>query len=150
MPSRILGIDFGLKRIGLAVSDELGLTAQGLPTLHRTAIRKDLDYIRELAGQYSLEKVIVGNPIGHRGRDTTMSRRVAEFAERLRQYLSCPVELWDERLTSAEANRVLRSAGLSIEKRREAVDRVSAVLLLQNYLDRQDFERNRTHSGVSL
>ncbi|MEJ2009873.1 MAG: Holliday junction resolvase RuvX [Acidobacteriota bacterium] len=128
-------MDFGLRRIGVAVSDALGITAQGLPTLQRTSIRKDIDYIRAVAEEYSVQKVLVGNPVGHAGGPTAMSRHAEEFAKKLRSHLSCPVELWDERLTSVEANRMLRSTGLSIGKRRQAVDRVAAVLLLQNYLD---------------
>ncbi len=121
--------------MGLAVSDELGITAQGLATLERSSLRKDIEHIRALAGEYAAQKVIVGNPVGHSGGATAMSLKAGAFAEKLRARLECPVELWDERLTSVEANRLLRSAGLSIEKRRRAVDRVSAVLLLQNYLD---------------
>jgi len=121
--------------MGLAVSDELGITAQGLPTLERTNIRKDVEHIRLLAEQYSVQKVIVGNPISHSGGATSMSERARAFAGKLQSALECPVELWDERLTSAEANRMLRTAGLSIGKRQRAVDRVAAVLLLQNYLD---------------
>jgi putative holliday junction resolvase len=143
---RILAIDFGLKRMGLAVSDALGLTAQGLPSLERTGREDILQHIRQLADDYSVERVLVGNPLSQRGEETTMSRRVAGFAEKLRQRLSCPVELWDERLTSAEAGRMLRSSGISIEKRRGAVDRVAATLLLQNYLDRQAFEKERARS----
>ncbi len=135
MATRILAIDFGLKRLGLAVSDALGITAQGLPTLERTRLAHDLRKLRELVEEYSAESVILGNPIGHGGNETGMSRRVAEFAEKLRQCLRCPVELWDERLTSVEANRVLRASGLSIRKRQKAVDRVAATLLLQSYLD---------------
>ncbi|MCL5005951.1 MAG: Holliday junction resolvase RuvX [Acidobacteria bacterium] len=144
MPARVLGIDFGLKRIGLAVSDALGITAQGLPTLTRSNIRKDTEHIRALAEQYSVEKVLVGNPLGHSGGATAMSERASKFAEKLRSCLECPVELWDERLTSVEANRTLRSAGLSIGKRQRAVDRVAAVLLLQNYLDYRANELQRT------
>ncbi len=143
MPARILGIDFGMRRIGLAVSDGLGVTAQGLATLQRTSIRKDVEHIRVLAEQYSVGKVIVGNPVGHSGGATSMSERARAFAEKLRNRLACPVELWDERLTTAEANRVLRSAGLSIGKRQRAVDRVAAVLLLQNYLDHHSNELAR-------
>jgi len=140
---RILGIDFGTKRMGLAVSDALGITAQGLPTLERTRLADDLERLRALAEEYSVERVLVGNPIGHRGGETSMSQRVAEFAEKLRQRLPCPVDLWDERLTSAEANRTLRESGISIGKRQRAVDRVAAVLLLQSYLDYLENERNR-------
>jgi putative Holliday junction resolvase len=140
---RILGIDFGTKRMGLAVSDALGITAQGLPTLERTRLADDLERLRALVDEYSVERVLVGNPLGHRGGETGMSQRVAEFAEKLRQRLPCPVDLWDERLTSAEANRALRESGISIGKRQRAVDRVAAVLLLQSYLDYLENERSR-------
>ncbi len=146
MAGRILAIDFGMKRIGLAVSDALGLTAQGLPSLERTRQQDDLRQIQQLAEQYSVERVLLGNPLTLGGGETAMSRQVAGFAERLRQCLNCPVELWDERLTSAEAKRMLRSSGIGIEKRRRAVDRVAATLLLQSYLDRRAFEKERTHS----
>jgi len=132
---RVLALDFGVRRIGLAVSDELGLTAQGLPTLERRNSSDDLGRIQALADEYEVERVIVGNPISAQGRETAMSRRVAGFAEKLRRRLSCPVELWDERLTSVQANRMLRESGMGIEKRRRAVDRVAATLLLEGYLD---------------
>lgn len=135
LPARVLAIDFGLRRMGLAVSDALGITAQGLPTLQRSGIRKDIERIRAVVEEYSVQKVLVGNPIGHAGNATAMSEHAKDFAGRLESRLACPVELWDERLTSVQANRMLRSAGLSIGKRRQAVDRVAAVLLLQNYLD---------------
>ena len=129
--------------MGLAVSDALGMTAQGLPTLERTRIADDLERLRSLVEEYSVERVLVGNPIGHAGGATAISQLVAEFAEKLRRRLPCPVELRDERLTSVEANRTLREAGLSIAKRRRSVDRISAVLLLQSYLDYLENERHR-------
>jgi putative Holliday junction resolvase len=135
LPARILAIDFGLRRIGLAISDPLGITAQGIPTLHRTSIRKDIEHIRAVAEEYSVEKVIVGNPLSHTGKETAMSQHVRDFVKKLQGRLSCPVELWDERLTSVEANRLLKTSGISINKRQQAVDRVAAALLLQNYLD---------------
>ena len=144
---RVLAIDFGMKRMGLAVSDALGLTAQGLPTLERTRRQDDLSHIQQLVEEYSIERVLLGNPLSQSGKETTMSRHVAAFAEELRQRLSCPVELWDERLTSAEAHRLLRSSGVSMEKRRRAVDRVAATLLLQSYLDRQAYEKQRAYSS---
>ena len=143
MNHRILAIDFGTKRMGLAVSDALGMTAQGLPTLERTRLADDLERLRSLVEEYSVERVLVGNPLGHRGGPTAMSQRAAEFAEKLRQRLPCPVELRDERLTSVEANRTLREAELSIGKRRRAVDQVAAVLFLQSYLDYLENERSR-------
>ena len=143
MSSRILAIDFGTKRMGLAVSDALGITAQGLPTLERTRLADDFEHLRALAEEYAVARVLLGNPVGHGGGDTGMSRQVAEFAEKLRPRLACPVDLWDERLTSVEANRTLREAGVSRGKRHKAVDRLSAVLLLQSYLDYLQNERSR-------
>jgi putative Holliday junction resolvase len=140
---RILAIDFGTKRMGLAVSDALGMTAQGLPTLERTRLADDLERLRSLVEEYSVGRVLVGNPIGHSGAETAMSQRVAAFVEKLRRRLPCPVELRDERLTSVEANRTLREAGLSMGKRQGAVDRVAAVLLLQSYLDYLENEQSR-------
>jgi putative Holliday junction resolvase len=121
--------------MGLAVSDPLGITAQGLPTLERTNLAADLDRLKGLVEEYSVERVVLGNPLSARGGETEMSGRVAAFAEKLRRRLNCPVILWDERLTTAEALRMLRDAGIGMEKRRHARDRVAAVLLLANYLD---------------
>ena len=140
---RVLAIDFGMRRMGVAVSDALGITAQGLPTLLRTRLEDDLQKIQELTEEYSTERVIVGNPLGHGGGQTAMSRHAGEFAEKLRRRLSCPVDLWDERLTSKEANRALRQTGLSPAKRQRAVDRVAATLLLQSFLDFLSNERSR-------
>ena len=143
----MLAIDFGMRRMGLAVSDALGITAQGLPTLLRTRLDDDLHRIQGLTEEYSTVRVIVGNPLGHGGGETTMSRKAAEFAERLRRRVNCPVLLWDERLTSVEANRALRDSGLTLGKRQRAVDRVAATLLLQSYLDFLSNERTR-NAGV--
>jgi putative Holliday junction resolvase len=147
--SRILAIDFGMKRMGLAVSDGLGITAQGLSTLERTRGEDDLRRIQELVNEYAVASVIVGNPLGHRGGETAISQRVQQFVEKLRRRLKCPVELWDERLSSVEANRRLRELGLGPEKRRRAVDRVAATLLLQGYLDFLANERAR-EAGAGL
>ncbi len=140
---RILAIDFGTKRMGLALSDALGMTAQGLPTLERTRIADDLKRLRDLVEEYSVAKVLVGNPISKSGEQTSMSQLAVEFAQKLQKHLTCPVEMQDERLTSVVANQMLREAGLSIGKRQRAVDRVAAVLLLQGYLDYLENERQR-------
>jgi putative Holliday junction resolvase len=144
-----LAIDFGMKRMGLAVSDALGITAQGLPTLSRTRLEGDLGKIQELTKEYSTERVVVGNPLGHGGGETIMSRQAAEFAEKLRQRVNCPVLLWDERLTTVQASRALRATGLSLGKRQRAVDRVAATLLLQSYLDFLSNQRSR-NAGAAL
>ena len=147
MAARILAIDFGMKRMGLAISDALGITAQGLRTLERTNMENDLRAIKDLVEEYSAGRVVLGDPLGHGGNETAMSKRVAAFADKLRRRLNCPVELWDERLTSVEANRMLRDSGISIEKRRRAVDRVAVTLLLQGYLDRRAGEIERSRSA---
>jgi putative Holliday junction resolvase len=134
-PGRILALDLGKKRIGVAVSDELGLTAQGLPNLERTRKRADIDAVRELAAQWGVRLILLGNPLNMSGSEGRQSEWVREFARDLQNRARIPVELWDERLTTVEASRVLRASGVGIEKRASAVDRLAAVILLQSYLD---------------
>ncbi len=133
--TRILALDLGKKRIGLAISDPLGITAQGLPNLNRTNKRADLAALADLAVAREVGRILLGNPIGMRGKEGRQSGWVREFAAELEEHTRLPVKLWDERLTSVEAGRVLRASGISIEKRAAAVDRLSAVILLQSYLD---------------
>ena len=132
---RILALDLGKKRIGLAISDPLGITAQGLPNLVRVRKRADLAALEQLIRERQVGLILLGNPINMRGDEGRQSAWVREFAAALTERTGLPVKLWDERLTSVEANRVLRSSGISIEKRAAAVDRLSAVILLQSYLD---------------
>ena len=134
---RILALDLGKKRIGLAISDPLGITAQGLPNLVRTNKRADLAALEQLAREREVGLVLLGNPIGMRGDEGRQSAWVREFGAAIESRIGLPVKFWDERLTSVEAGRVLRSSGISIEKRAAAVDRLSAVILLQSYLDSQ-------------
>jgi putative Holliday junction resolvase len=132
---RILALDLGRRRIGLALSDELGVTAQGLETLERTSIREDLARLAQLAAEKNVCLILVGNPLHMSGREGSQSEYVRDFAERLKTATGIPVEFWDERLTTVEAQRVLRESGISIEKRAKAVDRLAAVILLGSYLD---------------
>jgi putative Holliday junction resolvase len=132
---RILALDLGKKRIGLAISDPLGITAQGLPNLVRVNKRTDLAALEQLVRERQAVLILMGNPINMRGDEGRQSGWVREFAQALEKRTGLPVKLWDERLTSVEASRVLRSSGISIEKRAAAVDRLSAVILLQSYLD---------------
>ena len=132
---RILALDLGKKRIGLAISDPLGLTAQGLPNLVRTNKRSDLAALEQLAREREVGLILLGNPINMRGAEGRQSGWVREFGAAIESRIGLPVTFWDERLTSVEAGRVLRSSGISIEKRAAAVDRLSAVILLQSYLD---------------
>ena len=128
-------MDLGKKRIGLAISDPLRITAQGLPNLNRTNKRSDLDLLGQLIREREVGLILLGNPINMRGAEGRQSGWVREFAGALEAHTGLPVKLWDERLTSVEAGRVLRASGISIEKRAAAVDRLSAVILLQSYLD---------------
>jgi putative Holliday junction resolvase len=133
--SRILAIDYGTRRMGLAVSDPLGITAQGLETLERKNRRSDFAHLGRLLDQYQVREIVLGHPLRMSGERGLQAERVEEFAQLLRRKFSLPVHLWDERLTSAEANRLLREAEVSIEKRARAVDRMAAVLILQSFLE---------------
>lgn len=132
---RILALDLGKRRIGLAVSDELGLTAQGLPTIERKNLRVDLERLRQVIADRSVSRILIGNPLHMSGREGAQSGWVREFAEKLRVAAGLEVQLWDERLTTRQASRVLRESGIGIEKRARAVDQLSAVLILQSFLD---------------
>jgi len=125
----------GKRRIGLAISDPLGVTAQGLPNLVRINKRTDLAALDQLAREREAGLLLIGNPVNMGGAEGRQSAWVREFATALAARTRLPVKFWDERLTSVEAGRVLRSSGISIEKRAAAVDRLSAVILLQSYLD---------------
>lgn len=134
---RVLAIDLGRRRIGLAVSDPLRLTAQGLPTMERRDKRQNLNYLKSLARRHGVSLVVVGNSINMDGSAGPQSAAARDFAGELEQHLELEVRLWDERLTSVEANRVLRESGLRPAERAKAVDQVAAVLLLQNFLEAQ-------------
>jgi putative holliday junction resolvase len=133
----VLGLDVGSRRIGIAVSDPLGITAQGLETLQRRNKRHDFEYLRRVIDQYDVKEIVVGLPLRMSGAEGTQSEKMRGFAEELRKKFGLPVHLWDERLTSAEANRFLRETELSIEKRGKAVDRMAAVLILQGWMERR-------------
>ncbi|HZQ22041.1 MAG TPA: Holliday junction resolvase RuvX [Terriglobales bacterium] len=131
----MLGLDVGSKTIGMAVSDLLGVTAQGLPTLRRKNKRTDLAALQAIIEQYEIGEIVVGLPLRMSGASGTQAVKMQELAEELRKRFGIPVHLWDERLTSAEANRLLREAEMSIKRRGEVVDRLAAVLILQGWMD---------------
>lgn len=139
---RILAIDYGSRRIGLAVTDELGVTAQGLPTLHRTNKRNDFDQLRRTIKQHAIGEIVVGLPLRMSGEAGTQSGKVEEFAEELRKRFKLPVHLFDERLTSVEANRLLDETAMSDRRRKEVVDQIAAVLILEAFLGFRAAQRN--------
>jgi putative holliday junction resolvase len=119
----------------MAISDPLGITAQGMPNLVRTNIRADMAALDQLIREREVGLILMGNPVNMGGLEGRQSGWVREFSAKLEARTRIPVKLWDERLTTVEASRVLRASGISIAKRAAAVDRLSAVILLQSYLD---------------
>ncbi|MGA9528915.1 MAG: Holliday junction resolvase RuvX [Terriglobales bacterium] len=134
MPRRVLALDVGSRRIGVAVSDPLGITAQGLETIHRQNKRRDREALAAVLKKYDVGEIVVGLPLRLSGAEGTQSEKMRAFADELHAQFRLPVHLWDERWTSTEANRLLRETDLSIAKRGQAVDRIAAVLILQAWL----------------
>jgi putative Holliday junction resolvase len=132
---RVLGLDVGSKTIGMAVSDPLGITAQGLQTLRRRNKRTDFAQLEEVIRKYEITEIVVGYPLRMSGAEGIQAEKMQLFADDLRQRFTLPVHLCDERLTSAQANRVLRDSEMSIKRRGEVVDRLAAVLILQSWMD---------------
>jgi len=135
--ARVLGLDLGARRIGVAVTDELGLSAHPQGTLERRGGQRDLDAIRDLVRAHAAGRVVIGLPLspeGERGRAALAAER---FAERLRAVLDVPIELIDESFTTVEATSVLLEADLSRKRRKEVVDKVAAALILRRWLEAQ-------------
>lgn len=145
LSGRVLGLDVGARRIGVAVSDPLGITAQGLETLYRKNKRHDFDHLHRVIRQYEVKEIVVGLPLRMSGAEGIQSEKMRAFADELHKRFRLPVHLWDERLTSAEANRFLRETELSIEKRGKAVDRMAAILILQGWME----QRSAAASGFT-
>ncbi len=132
---RVLGLDIGSKRIGVAVSDELGLTAQGVATLNFTTTEKCLNEISALAMERNITKIVVGMPYNMNGSEGPQALKVRACMSLIAVRTNLEVVEWDERLSTAAAERVLLEADMSRSKRRKVVDKVAAVLILQGYLD---------------
>jgi putative holliday junction resolvase len=127
----------GSKTIGMAVSDLLGITAQGLTTMRRQNKRLDFAQLEKVICDYQVTEIVVGYPLRMSGAEGTQSDKMKRFAEELHKKFKLPVHLCDERLSSAQANRVLRDSEMSIKRRGEVVDRLAAVLILQSWMDRR-------------
>ncbi len=131
---RVLALDVGARRIGVAVSDPLGITAQGLDTIQRRNKRTDFAQLESVIRQYEVVELVVGYPLRLSGEVGIQAEKMTLLAGELEKHFQIPVHLWDERLTSTEANRILRESEISIEKRAKAVDRMAAVLILQSWM----------------
>ena len=132
---RILALDLGKKRIGLALSDELGITAQGLPTLERRNKRADFAELTRIVREKNVARIVLGLPLRMSGEEGSQADWVRAFAEELKAFVDVPIDLRDERWTSKQAERVLAGSGVRNEDRKPAIDRISAMILLQDYLD---------------
>ena len=145
---RLMGLDYGSKTVGVAVSDPLGLTAQGVETVWRkqeNKLRQTMARIEELISEYQVERIVLGYPknmtntVGERG------VKSLEFKEKLEKRTGLPVVMWDERLTTAEAERTLMETGVRRENRKQFLDQMAAVLILQGYLDRMNMNKDENN-----
>ena len=138
---RILALDPGDKRIGIAISDPLGITAQGLPTLERKNDDRDFETLKGICGDKGVQKCLVGLPLQMNGDIGERAKITLAWVEKLKAKIPCPVETWDERLTTREATRLMIGQGMSRQKRKDKNDQLAAILLLQNYLETQRSKR---------
>ena len=141
---RTMGLDIGTHTIGVAISDELGITAQGLKTLRRKSMEDDFKEIATIMGQFEIEKIVVGLPKNMDGTLGKQAEIVLKWIKILTDKISVPVETWDERLSTVGATKVLLEADLSRRKRKKVIDKLAAVLILQGYLD----QSRRTDHGI--
>ncbi|KHF41971.1 Holliday junction resolvase RuvX [Halalkalibacter okhensis] len=134
---RVLGLDVGTKTIGVALSDELGWTAQGLTTLRREEGEEDKDFqaIANLVEEHGVDTIVIGLPKNMNGSIGPSGERSQLFADTLSNHVSCTIKMWDERLTTVAAEKMLISADVSRKKRKQVIDKMAAVMILQGYLD---------------
>ncbi|MFQ6042458.1 MAG: Holliday junction resolvase RuvX [Candidatus Poribacteria bacterium] len=130
---RILGLDVGDARIGVSISDELGIAAHGLCTIQRKSLKKDISAVEKLVNEYNVEKIIIGLPKMLSGEIGIQAKKVQKFISVL-QKLNIPIITWDERLTTAEAHRILSATDASRKKRKKVIDQLAASLILDSYL----------------
>jgi len=143
---RIMGLDIGSHTIGMAISDELGITAQGLKTLKRKSIEEDFMEIAKIIHQFQIDKIVVGLPKKMDGTLGKQAEMVFQWIKVLKNKIHVPVVTWDERFSTVGASRVLLEADVSRRKRKKVVDKLAAVLILQGYLDRN---RRVNHGTLS-
>ncbi len=135
---RIMGLDFGSRTVGVAVSDELGLTAQGVEIIRRKSpgkLRQTLARLEELVISYDVEKIVLGYPKNMNNTEGERCEKTVEFKEKLERRMELPIVLWDERLTTVAAQNIMTESGIRVEERKEYVDELAAMLILQGYLD---------------
>ncbi|WP_370815144.1 Holliday junction resolvase RuvX [Veillonella sp.] len=138
---RIMSLDVGSRTIGIACSDALLMTAQGIETIRRTSLEKDFNRLQELIAEYEVHELVVGMPKNMNGTKGERAEKTEEFVEKMKVVIDLPVTYWDERLSTVMAERQLIAADVSRKKRKSVIDKMAAVVILQGYLDRLQFNK---------
>ena len=139
---RIMALDVGSRTIGIACSDALLMTAQGIETIRRTSLENDFNRLRELISEYEVHELVVGMPKNMKGTKGDRAEKTEEFVEKMKAVIDLPVTFWDERLSTVMAERQLIAADVSRKKRKGVIDKMAAVVILQGYLDRLQFSKS--------
>ena len=132
---RLLGIDYGTRRIGLAISDATGMIARPLDTIQRTALEDDLKKIEAAIEQFQPGEIVIGLPVSMNGQSSEKTEEVINFIDKMKKSIKIPIAQWDERLTTVIGERMLIDSGVRRENRKNMIDKVAAVVILQSYLD---------------
>ena len=138
---RIMSLDVGSRTIGIACSDALLMTAQGIETIRRASLEKDFNRLQELIAEYEVHELVVGMPKNMNGTKGERAEKTEEFVEKMKEVIDLPVSYWDERLSTVMAERQLIAADVSRKKRKSVIDKMAAVVILQGYLDRLQFNK---------
>ena len=138
---RMMSLDVGSRTIGIACSDALLMTAQGIETIRRTSLEKDFNRLQELIAEYEVHELVVGMPKNMNGTKGERAEKTEEFVEKMKEVIDLPVTYWDERLSTVMAERQLIAADVSRKKRKSVIDKMAAVVILQGYLDRLQFNK---------
>ena len=138
---RIMSLDVGSRTIGIACSDALLMTAQGIETIRRTSLEKGFNRLQELIAEYEVHELVVGMPKNMNGTKGERAEKTEEFVEKMKEVIDLPVSYWDERLSTVMAERQLIAADVSRKKRKSVIDKMAAVVILQGYLDRLQFNK---------
>ena len=138
---RIMSLDVGSRTIGIACSDALLMTAQGIETIRRTSLEKDFNRLQELIAEYEVHELVVGMPKNMNGTKGERAEKTEEFVQKMKEVIDLPVSYWDERLSTVMAERQLIAADVSRKKRKSVIDKMAAVVILQGYLDRLQFNK---------
>ena len=136
-----MSLDVGSRTIGIDCSDALLMTAQGIETIRRTSLEKDFNRLQELIAEYEVHELVVGMPKNMNGTKGERAEKTEEFVEKMKEVIDLPVSYWDERLSTVMAERQLIAADVSRKKRKSVIDKMAAVVILQGYLDRLQFNK---------